>query len=207
MKRFVITIGREFGCNAGEVGRRLAEKLGVHFYNNKELASKAASIVHIDEYTAMNPDRNLSKTEMLESYIEEFGYGASKAFYTQEAVEAQSFVIRKIANTENCVMFGRCADYFLSEFDFTLNVFLYAPEDFRIRHVSSAYDLDEAKAKKLLTKIDKARHDYYKFVTGKNRGDRHGRNLMIDMNMFSVDDAVDLIYEATKKRFEEIVAS
>ncbi|MCR5253702.1 MAG: cytidylate kinase-like family protein [Treponema sp.] len=203
MKRFVITIGREFGCNAGEVGRRLAAKLGVRFYN-KELASEAAAIAHIDENLAVNSDRNAFEKEKLRFYVEEFGYGASKAFFTQEAVEAQAFVIRRIANTESCVMFGRCADYFLSEFDFTLNVFLYAPEEFRIRHISSAYALDEAKAKKLLTKIDRERHDYYKFITGKNRGDRHGRNLMIDMNMFSVDDAVDLIYEAAKKRFDFI---
>lgn len=203
MKRFVITIGREFGCNAGEVGRRLAAKLGVRFYN-KELASEAAAIAHIDENLAVNSDRNAFEKEKLRFYVEEFGYGASKAFFTQEAVEAQAFVIRRIANTESCVMFGRCADYFLSEFDFTLNVFLYAPEEFRIRHISSSYALDEAKAKKLLTKIDRERHDYYKFITGKNRGDRHGRNLMIDMNMFSVDDAVDLIYEVAKKRFDFI---
>lgn len=203
MKRFVITIGREFGCNACEVGRRLASKLGVHFYN-KELAVEAAALAHIDENLTVNSDRNVLEKEKLRFYVEEFGYGASKAFYNQEAVEAQAYVIRKIANTENCVMFGRCADYFLSEFDFTLNVFLYAPENFRIKHVSSAYNLDEAKAKKLVIKIDRERHDYYKFVTGKNRGDRHGRNIMIDMNMFSVDDAVDLIYEAAKKRFDFI---
>ncbi len=200
MKRFVITIGREFGCNAGEVGRRLAARLGVNFYN-KELALEAAALAHIDENLTVNSDRNEFEREKFRFYVEEFGYGASKAFYSQEAVEAQAYVIRRIANTESCVMFGRCADYFLSQFDFTLNVFLYAPEDFRIKHVSFAYNLDEAKARKLLVKIDRERHNYYKFVTGKNRGDRHGRNLMIDMNMFSVDDAVDLIYEAAKKRF------
>ncbi len=200
MKRFVITIGREFGCNAKEVGRRLAAKLGVKFYD-KELASMAATLARIDESSVSNPDRKESEAERLRHYIEEFGYGASAAFYSQQAVEAQAFVIRRIANTESCVMFGRCADYFLSEFDFTLNVFLYAPEEARIAHVSSTYNLEALDARKLLKKIDRKRHDYYKFVTGKNRGDRHGRNLMIDMNMFSVDDAVELIYEAAKKRF------
>lgn len=201
MKKFVITIGREFGCNAGEVGRRLAAKLGVSFYN-RELASEAAAIARIDENLAVTSDGKIFGKGNLQHYIEEFGYGVSKAFYTQEAVEAQAYVIRWLANTESCVMFGRCADYFLSEFDFTMNVFLYAPEEFRVRHISSAYNLDEAGARKLIKKIDRERHNYYKFVTGKNRGDRHGRNLMIDMNMFSVDDAVNLIYEAVKMRFE-----
>ncbi len=200
MKRFVITIGREFGCNAGQVGRQLAARLGVKFYD-RELAAQAAAMAGIDENSVVNPDRTASESEKLKYYVEEFGYGATRAFYSHKALECQAYVIRKIANTESCVMFGRCADYFLSEFDFTLNVFLYAPEVFRINHVSKTFGLDQFGARKLIKQIDRERHDYYKYVTGKNRGDRHGRNLMIDMNTFSVEDAVDLIYEAAKKRF------
>ena len=81
MKRFVITIGREFGCNAKEVGRRLAAKLGVKFYD-KELASMAATLARIDESSVSNPDRKESEAERLRHYIEEFGYGASAAFYS-----------------------------------------------------------------------------------------------------------------------------
>lgn len=196
----MITIGREFGCNAGELGRRLAAKLGVKFYD-KELTSQAATLAGVDDMAVFNPDKKETEKEKMHRYIEEFGYGASTAFFSEKAIQAQAFVIRKIANTESCVMFGRCADYFLSEFDFTLNVFLYAPDSFRIAHVTNAYGLDEIQAKKLIKKIDKKRHNYYKFVTGKNRGDRHGRNLMIDMQAFSLDDAVDLIYTATQKKF------
>lgn len=203
MKRFVITIGREFGCNASEVGRQLAAKLGVHFYE-KELVVKAAALVGIDENAISNPDRKIKNdiNHMADYYVNEFGYGIQSSYFSEKAIEAQAYVIRQIANSESCVMFGRCANYFLSEFNNTLNVFLYAPLEFRIRHVHEAYKLTQIASEKLIKKIDKKRHSYYKYVTGKNRGDRHGRNLMIDMQMFSVEDAVDLIYSAAKKRFE-----
>ena len=203
MKRFVITIGREFGCNASEVGRELAARLGVKFYE-KELVVRAAAVAGIDEDSISNPDRKVKRndiTHLMQYFINEFGYGITSSYFSEKAIGAQAYVIRQIANTESCVMFGRCADYFLSEFGNTLNVFLYAPLEFRIRHVHEAYKLTQIDAEKLIKKIDKKRHDYYKTVTGKNRGDRHGRNLMIDMQMFSVEDAVDLIYRTAQKRF------
>lgn len=200
MKRFVITIGREFGCNASEVGRKLAERLGVKFYE-KELVEKAAQIAGMDESTLYDLDRKKSDKNLLYHYVNEFGYGVADSYFSEKAVEAQAYVIRDIASKETCVMFGRCADYFLADYENVLNVFLYAPFDFRLQHVSSSYNLTVPESKKLIKKIDKRRNNWYKFVTGKNRGDRTYRDLMLSMEKFSVEDVVDLIEMAAKIRF------
>lgn len=200
MKRFVITIGREFGCNASEVGRKLAERLGVKFYE-KELVEKAAQIAGMDESTLYDLDRKKSDKNLLYHYVNEFGYGVADSYFSEKAVEAQAYVIRDIASKETCVMFGRCADYFLADYENVLNVFLYAPFDFRLQHVSSSYNLTVPESKKLIKKIDKRRNNWYKFVTGKNRGDRTYRDLMLSMEKFSVEDVVDLIELAAKIRF------
>lgn len=200
MKRFVITIGREFGCNASEVGRKLAERLGVKFYE-KELVEKAAQIAGMDESTLYDLDRKKSDKNLLYHYVNEFGYGVADSYFSEKAVEAQAYVIRDIASRETCVMFGRCADYFLADYENVLNVFLYAPFDFRLQHVSSSYNLTVPESKKLIKKIDKRRNNWYKFVTGKNRGDRTYRHLMLSMEKFSVEDVVDLIEMAAKIRF------
>lgn len=200
MKRFVITIGREFGCNASEVGRKLAERLGVKFYE-KELVEKAAQIAGMDESTLYDLDRKKSDKNLLYHYVNEFGYGVADSYFSEKAVEAQAYVIRDIASRETCVMFGRCADYFLADYENVLNVFLYAPFDFRLQHVSSSYNLTVPESKKLIKKIDKRRNNWYKFVTGKNRGDRTYRDLMLSMEKFSVEDVVDLIELAAKIRF------
>ena len=54
----------------------------------------------------------------------------------------------------------------------------------------------------MIKQIDRRRHNYYRYVTGKNRGDRHGRNIMIDVEMFGVEGAVELIYQAVCQRFK-----
>lgn len=197
MKRFVITIGREFGCNAREIGRQVAAKLGVKFYDKElvELAARRAGV------SSSFYDNNDEHPGVKESFLTEFGYGVSHSFYSENAINAQAYVIREIANSESCVMLGRCSDYFLQEFGTTLNAFVYAPLPYRIEHISSAYNLTPKEAEKMISKIDKRRHRYYKFVTGHSRGDRHGRNLMIDVEMFGIEGTVELIYEAAKMKF------
>lgn len=199
MKKFVITIGREFGCNAREIGRQVAARLGVKFYD-KELVDLAAQKAGVNGEVFGKSDEHPGVTE---NFYTEFGYGASRTYYSEKAVDAQAYVIRKIANTESCVMLGRCADYWLKEFGTTMNAFVYAPLEYRIQHISQAYDLTPKESQKMIKKIDKQRHNYYKYVTGHGRGDRHGRNIMIDVEMFGVEGAVNLICEAAKQRFGE----
>jgi CMP/dCMP kinase len=181
MKKVVVTLGREFGCNAREVGRELAAKLGVTFYD-RELVDRAALRAGISNGIASDGD--------------EFDYGMDKSFYSEKAIQAQGYIIREIANHESCVLLGRCSDYFLEEFPSVLHVFIYAPLVYRINHIAESYNLDKKAAEKLIAKIDTKRHSYYRFVTGRDRGDRHGRNLMIDVEKFGIPGTVDLMYHA-----------
>jgi CMP/dCMP kinase len=181
MKKIVITLGREFGCNAREIGRQLASRLGITFYDH-ELVNKAA--------------RRAGISNEIVSTGNDFDYGMDKSFYTEKAIEAQGYVIRDIANHESCIMLGRCSDFFLSEFPSVLNIFVYAPVSYRINHIAEAYKLDKKAAEKLIAKIDAKRHSYYRYVTGRNRGDRHGRSLMIDVEKFGIQGTVELIHHA-----------
>src|SRR5574344_374113 len=192
MKKIVITLGREFGCNAREIGRQLAAKLGVPFYD-RELVERAAARAGISGDLVSKTKGNGTVED---SFMDEFGYGSTASFFSEKAIEAQGYVIRELANASSCVMLGRCADYFLEEFPRVLHAFVYAPLEYRVRHISECYNLDRRKAEKLITKIDKKRHAYYKYVTGRNRGDRHGRNIMIDVEKFGISGTVNLIYQA-----------
>ncbi len=200
MKRFVITIGREFGCSASGVGRKLAEKLGVNFYE-RELVDKAREISGMDETTIYNLDHKKHGVDKVKQYVNEFGFGVSNSDFSEKAVQAQASAIREIAGKESCVMFGRCADYFLSSYDNVLNVFLYAPVDFRLNHVVKAYDLTKHEASVLIKKVDRRRHMWYKYVTGKSREDRTNRHIMFNMKDFSVDEVVEIIYQIAVNRF------
>lgn len=194
MSKYIVTVSREFGCGARQIVRELASKLGVKLYD-KELVDLAAAKAGLNTDIVKDSDEIINKKQ--NKLFKEFGYGSSTKFYSEQAVQAQVEVIHDLANKpDSCIMFGRCADYVLREYDETINFFLYAPLEARIRHISKDYELDLRNAEKMIKRVDRQRHNYYKYVTGHNRGDRHGKDVMIDVSSYGIEGTVQLMYEA-----------
>lgn len=202
MKRYVVTISREFGCGAREIAIRLASQMGVPLYD-KELVDMAAEMAGVSTDIFKDTDE-VVVSKSFGSLFKEFGYGSTTQFYSEEAIGAQAQVIRDIANKrESSILFGRCADYILREHPNVVNFFLYAPIEYRIEHIAKSYDLDSREAAKLIKRIDRQRHNYYKYVTGKNRGDRNGKEMLIDVEAFGVDGSVKMMKDAIEYLFGE----
>lgn len=201
MKHFIINISREFGCNAREVSRQLAAMLNVEIYD-RDLIDLTARRAGINQDSFQDSDAIVDKNRR--NLLQRFGYGSSTSFYSDEAIKAQADVIRELANKgSSCIFFGRCADYILREYPNRLNIFLYAPLEQRIAHVMRDYNLDAVSAKKLITRVDRQRHNYYKYVTGKNRGDRDYKQLMIDVHEFGIEGSAALLYDVIVKHFHD----
>lgn len=199
MKNFKITISRKFGCNAREVAILTASKLGIDFFD-KDLVDLAA------EKAGISRDLFIDSEEMMDknanNLLKSFGYGSSTQFYSDKAVSAQIEVIKELAERKTpAIFFGRCADYVLREYPNHMNIFLYAPEEARIKHISKAYNLTEADAEKLIKRVDRQKHNYYKYVTGKNRGDRDFKHLMIDVSCYGTEATSEIICYAVNKMF------
>lgn len=201
MKKYIITISREFGCNAREVGHILASKLNIPFYD-KDLVDITAERAGIDADSLIDSEIFLDRH--LKELLKMFSYGSSTSFYSEKAVMAQVDVIRELADKkESCIFFGRCSDYILREYPNCLNVFLYAPLSHRIKHMAKDYDLTESSAAKLIKRVDLQRHNYYKYITGKNRGDRDNKHIMLDVSNFGYEGTADLIIDAVNRKFGE----
>lgn len=201
MKKFIITISREFGSNAREVARKAASELGIEFYD-KTLVDMAAERAGISRDSFLDIDQMLDKNT--DCLLKSFGYGSSTQFYSDRAVKAQVDVIRDLANKRiPAIFFGRCADYILREYPNHMNVFLYAPVEARIKHMSDTYKLSRLEAEKLIKRVDRQRHNYYKYVTGKNRGDRDNKHIMIDVSAYGADLTADMICFAARRLFSE----
>ncbi|MGN0690946.1 MAG: AAA family ATPase [Oscillospiraceae bacterium] len=201
MKKFLITISREFGCNAREVGHILAAKLDVPFYD-KDLVDMTVQRAEISQDSFTDSEMILDRH--LKELLKSFSYGSSTSFYSEKAVMAQVEVIKELAEKkESCIFFGRCSDYILREYPNSLNIFLYAPLEHRIKHMAKDYDLTESAAVKLIKRVDMQRHNYYKYVTGKNRGDRDNKHIMLDVSEFGYEGTADIIVSAVRQRFGE----
>ncbi len=198
MKKYIINISREFGCNAREVARQLAARRAIEFHDQdliRRTCEKAG--IHEDQLPDETDARGDGK-----SLIRLFGYGSTTNFYSEAAVRAQMEVIREYADQPgSCIFFGRCADYVLKEYPNRLNVFLYAPLDKRIDHIAKSYNLSKEESAKLIRRVDKQRHNYYKFITGENRGDRDNKQVMLDVSEFGIEGTAVVLDGIVKYHF------
>ena len=169
-KGVIITIAREHGSSGKQIGKIVAQKLGIPFYY-KEMTALAAQESGLDrEFIA---DINTDSPSILHSL-----YLSTEV--VQMAIVAQDKVIKKIADEGSCVIVGRAADHVLRDYDNVINIFIYAPEEYRISRIMEVYGDDYETAKKNVKHSDEARNSYYKNISGKVWGDRHNYHIMID---------------------------
>ncbi len=199
----VYTIGREFGSMGLVVGQKLAEKLGIKYYD-KELLQQAAKESGFCEEIFENHDEKPTNSFLYSLVMDTYSAGnyAAAPFLdmplNHKVFLAQFDAIRNIAERESCVIVGRCADYALANYPDVINVFVRAELEDRIKIVSKRMDITENKAKELILKNDKQRASYYNYYTSKKWGDTSSYDLSINTSKISVDHAVDLILDFRK---------
>lgn len=199
MEKFVVTIGREFGSSGKEIGRELAWQLGVECYD-RSMVEKAAEEAGIPPEEVAMADETVSSSA--NRMFTASGISLGMVMQADTAIAAQNRVIRQLAEKSSCVIIGRCADYVLRDYENCFNIFIYAPYEVRLRRIMDLYGFSAKQAERSVKRIDRQRHNYYKYVTGSNRGDRHGKQLMIDSSMLGQQGTADLLYEIVCKRFD-----
>ena len=199
MKQFVITIGCEYGAKGNAIGKKIAEDLGVPVYN-RETVDAIIDEVGIPQDIM---DKVESGLTIAGKGVEgqERGSFSKLSDLTDRAIHVQKQIIRKLAAKESCVFIGRSADYILKGQENLLCVFIYAPDEVRIKNVCESHNLSEKDAKLLISEKDKRYHIRHLAFTGSNRGDRHNRNLLIDSSMLGIDGTAEYIEILAKKLF------
>ena len=204
-KKIIITIGRQYGSGGRYVGKKLAEQLGIAFYDKEliNLASKESGIC--GEFFEKADERNSGS--LLKALA--MGFSMNNAIFqsndylsNESLFQIQSDVIRKVAAEQSCILVGRCADYALESYPNVVSIFIRADMEDRIRRVATRLDLTDAKAKDLINKSDKKRASYYNYYTNKKWGDAESYDICINSSKFGVDGCVKAI-----KDFLELEAS
>lgn len=197
----VITIGRQYGSGGREIGRRVAAALGCAFYDS-ELLTLAA------QRAGLHPDIAAKAEERPTNgllYTAPLGIGAARGAaavpvqqpLTERLFFAQSAVIRQLAETEDCVIIGRCADYVLRGHENLLSVFVYADPETRLDRCERYYGIDRATAHARIRQIDKRRAGYYTCFADQPWGSAESYDLLLDCGRFGVDGCADIIVRAS----------
>ncbi len=185
----VITISREHGSQGKKIGELVAKKLGVPYYY-KELTALAAKESGLDKTYIDKVNTNDGEEIMKELYLT-----TSPAKY---AIEAQDVILKEVAKAGSCVIVGRAADYVLRNQKNLLRVFIYAPEDYRIKNVMSMYGDNEKTARKNVHRADKNRAEYYSLISGQAWGKPENYDLCIDASL-GKEKVVELISNLARR--------
>ena len=195
MANLIITIGREFASGGHTIGKLVAQRLGLSFYDKEIVEMVAAK-------TKLAP-------EFIQTHGEYFrggalghimGYGSrfdasarTGSAITDQLHQVQSELICEIAEQEPCVIVGRCADYVLKGKMPTLNVFIHSDMPYKIDRSVEEHGMEREKAASILARRDKARADHYRFYTDQKWGDVRNYDLCLDSGKLGVETCVDLI--------------
>lgn len=112
---------------------------------------------------------------------------------------AQSRVIRHISSEKSCVIVGRCADYILKDRPNTVNIFLYADMQHKVKRAVAEYGIAEEQAANVIADTDKSRKEHYLQYTGREWGNSRNYNASFDTGVFSLEQIVDVLKNMSAK--------
>ena len=197
MSKQVITINRTYGSNGRLIGKALSERLNIPFYDKEliELVSQecnipAKELEKVDEKRANQWHLPLKEAMQMEPQYH---------FRPMNDVlfDAQSTVIRDLAEKEDCIIVGRCANYLLR--GKCLSLFVYAPYEYRVQKVMERLGREDRSARAMIRKTDKSRKAYYEFFTDEKWNDPENYNFCVDTSQFSKEFLVKLLAQVYRE--------
>lgn len=189
----VVTIGRHYCSGGSDIGKMVAERLGVKCYDREivEMAAKRSGISMEDirkyEESILNP----MKTPI--SF-----FGKEKEDITEKIFAAETEVVMELAARENCVIVGRCADFILKNKVKTLNVFIYSSLEKRMEAARTKHNIPEEEIESRLKKYDKKRADYYNANTNKKWSEKASYDMCLDSGKLGFELCADIIAQAVR---------
>ena len=204
MKQFVVTIGRQPGSGGKEVAEVLARELGVKVYD-KALLQEAAQASGFDASLFEKADECESTSLFggifsIHGSISEYLTGGS-CIDNDKLFEIQSETICNIAQSESCIIVGRCAEYVLRDHPAMLSIFLTADHADRVQRIMRGENLEHDAAVEFIEKNDKKRRSYHDYYATTQWGDAAAYDVCINTSRLGIEGTVELIKYLIAKRF------
>ncbi len=195
----IITISRQYGSGGREIGVKLAEKLGIQFYDN-ELITRAAKESGFAEEAFRMAETKATNSFLYSIAMGMNAYGNQEMGFSHLSLDdriylAQASIIRKVAADGPCVIVGRCADYVLKDVENVVHVFIWADMPFRVERAIRIDGMSPNKIEDNIRKMDKRRANYYNYHSCEQWGRAQNYHLSINSSCIGIDNAVECIRE------------
>lgn len=198
-QQLYVTIGRQFGSGGREIGKKVAQALGIPYYD-KELLKVAAEKSGLSHEFLTNYDEKPTNSFLYSLVMGQQNVlsGMRGTTVEQLASQAQRDAVLSVAEQGSCVIVGRCADYILRDQPGLVRVFICADDDHRVARICQRDGLNEKEAREKMKKMDKARAAYYSFHADREWSAADSYDLCINSSRRGIDAAVELILQFCK---------
>ena len=183
--KIVVTISREYGSGGRYVGKLLADRMHLPFYD-KELISLAAKESGLSSAYIVKNDEIMASSKYKDNNDDRLFVAEVK-------------VIKDLAK-HSCVIVGRCSDYILKDTKNTLKVFLYSDMDSKVKRAVKYYGISKEKAEKQIESINKKREKHYKYYTDRAWKNHNNYDLMLNVDLLGVEKCAELIENIIKSK-------
>ena len=201
-EKAIYTIGRQFGSGGRLIGRKLAERLGIPYYD-KDLLAIAAKEAGLADSLVKDSSASLLYSLVAGSYGSPMSAGAlgfREMPLNDQLYYIQSGTIKSVAKKGSCVIIGRCADYVLRNDPDLISVFIHAPLKERAKRAYEVYGADKDRAEDICLKNDKSRANFYNYYADTKWGMCGTYTLSLDSSQLGIEGTVDAIIRYTELR-------
>lgn len=198
MSKYVVTIARQFGSLGRPIAARMAEILGIEYYD-RDIVDAAAKKMKLPVSTISDADETVSQG----FFPMMFPLGQNSIRMQHDVFDTQREIILNLADKGSCIIVGRCADYILESAKNHLRIYIYASYEKRLENCIGPLLMSEESAKRMIREVDKAREAYHRHYAGYAPEDVNYKDILIDSGMLGVEGTAQYLAELVKKRFGE----
>ncbi len=196
MDNYVITVTRQFASMGRTISQKLSEDMGIEFYD-RDIVEQTAKRMG-------EPIATISKNEEAVSprfFNQMYPLGMDAANIQEEIYRVETNIIRDLTSKNSCIIVGRNANLILKDHPRTLNVYIYAPFEARLKNCTDQLEMTPKNARQMIRDVDKAREKFRQRFAPTPLSPYDGFDLMIDSSKFGIDGTATIIKDVAKKMF------
>ena len=190
--KYVVTITRQFGSMGRPIAKKMAEKLGIEYYD-RDIVDQAAKKLNLPVSVVDEVEETAKKVKVSPFARMMFPLGKGTNNTQDKIFEAQQNIIKFLAEKETCVIVGRCADFTLEEMENAMHIYIYAPYEVRVEHCVKDLNIEIEEARKMIVAVDEARDSYHMQYAGYHPDDKNHKSILVDSSFLDVEGTADFL--------------
>lgn len=197
----IITIAREFGSGGREIGKLIAEKLDIAYYDSEVIKKAAEESGYSERYIRDNEEK-LPDARLYDLYTQYYAYGSEEKSKYEALFQVEQKVMKELAETHSCVIVGRASSYVFRKYKNALHVFIGAGMEHKIQRVVRRDGLEPKEAEKKIKKVAIERKNHCKYFTGTDWGMADNYDLTLRTDAFLAEDVADTIIRMSDRKLQ-----